>query len=381
MITRFYANNYKCLVNFSYEPRPFELILGANGSGKTTFTEALAAVRSLVVEGSRAEEVFQSRTLTQWQSLDGQSFELELDDGSSGGGEKFHYSLEVEHWSRKGTSHVTREELSSDGTRLFLFDGKDVHLFRDDGTSGPQVPAAWDRSPLGGVPSGPSNTRLIRFRTLLSQIYRVRLNPFNMVSLSEREDAQPTYDLSNLASWYRHLSQEDPESISRLWESLKQVMPCFEIISLSAAGTDRREFTVKMGSQNVNGGQLSPAMSFVLEELSEGQRALISLYLLLHCGVRPGTTLLIDEPENFIAPREWQPWLFELQDRVEESGGQALLISHNPEFINQMAPENAVLFRRPSNLHSIPSAFPSEGFEGLLPSQVLSRGWDQAGVE
>jgi ABC-type Mn2+/Zn2+ transport system ATPase subunit len=36
MIGRLYADNYKCFVNFEYKPRSLELILGDNGSGKST---------------------------------------------------------------------------------------------------------------------------------------------------------------------------------------------------------------------------------------------------------------------------------------------------------------------------------------------------------
>lgn len=382
MITRFYVDNYKCLVNFEYKPERFQLILGANGTGKTTFTEALAAVRALVVEGLKVEDLFRPRTLTAWQSNNIQSFELEIEGES---GETFRYGLMIEHWRDKGTSHIVREELSSAGSRLFFFDGKEVHLFKDSGAPGPVFPGAWDRSLLGTVPSGPTNQKLTRFRELLSRIYRVRLNPFDMVSLSEREDSEPDYDLSNLSSWYRHLSQEDPESVAQLWASLKQVMPHFEIILLLAAGSDRREFAVKMGSaeeseshgNGTSNSRSSASLTFVLEDLSEGQRALIALYLLLHCGLKTGTTLLIDEPENFVALRELQPWLLEMQDRAEETDGQVLLISHNAEFIDQMALQNAVQFRRPNNRHTRPGSFETEGFDGLRPSQIVARGWNQ----
>lgn len=379
MIKRFYADNYRTLVNFVYEPQRFELILGANGSGKTTFAQSLDAIRALVIEGLKAEDLFVPGTLTKWQNKNVQTFELELEDEDL---QTFVYTLQIEHWRDKGTSHIIHEELASGGTRLFRFDSKEVHLFNDKGVAGPVFPAAWERSLLAAVPSGPSNRRLTRFREMLSQIYRVRLNPFDMTSISEREDAEPAFDLSNLASWYRHLSQQEPENVARLWESLKRVIPFFEIISMSSAGAERREFSIKISQASAHDGATSvsarstSSQVFSLEDLSEGQRALIALYVLLHCAVKPGTTLLIDEPENFVALRELQPWLFEMQDRAEDEGGQVVLISHNPEFIDQMAPHHAVQFSRPGNFHTLVGPFKTEGFEGLTASQVVARGWN-----
>ena len=45
----------------------------------------------------------------------------------------------------------------------------------------------------------------------------------------------------------------------------------------------------------------------VFSEVSEGQRALIALYMLVYCALTPDRTLLIDEPDNFIALAEIQP--------------------------------------------------------------------------
>ncbi len=41
-------------------------------------------------------------------------------------------------------------------------------------------------------------------------------------------------------------------------------------------------------------------------ELSDGQRCLICLYVILHVVVAKGNTVIIDEPENFISLAEIQ---------------------------------------------------------------------------
>ena len=43
---------------------------------------------------------------------------------------------------------------------------------------------------------------------------------------------------------------------------------------------------------------------------------------------------------------EIQPWVTQLQDRVQERSGQCLLISHHPELINYLAARHGlVVFR------------------------------------
>ncbi len=78
-------------------------------------------------------------------------------------------------------------------------------------------------------------------------------------------------------------------------------------------------------------------VSYSLSELSEGQRCLISLYTILHFRIERGDTVFIDEPDNFIALREIQPWLLSAEEAVEEHNGQLILVSHHPETLNQWA--------------------------------------------
>jgi len=112
---------------------------------------------------------------------------------------------------------------------------------------------------------------------------------------------------------------------------------------------------------------------FAFNELSEGQRALVVLYALLHAVSGEASTLCIDEPENFLSPREIQPWLNRLMDETE-AGGQALLISHNPGLIDFLAPTQGLLVEREGSGPTRVRPLPSDG-AGLPVSELLARGW------
>lgn len=94
---------------------------------------------------------------------------------------------------------------------------------------------------------------------------------------------------------------------------------------------------------------------------------------MLNFVVEGNACLFLDEPENYIAIPEIQPWLMELRDRIEDRGGQVILISHHPEIINYLAPELGILFERtgsgPVRVRSY------EAGQLLSPSEQIARGW------
>ena len=112
-------------------------------------------------------------------------------------------------------------------------------------------------------------------------------------------------------------------------------------------------------------------------ELSDGQRCLICLYMILHFVLAKGGSVIIDEPDNFISLREIQPWLMAVADSVDEGTGQILLISHHPEAINQWAPSNGVQFFREGAGPVRVQEFRGDPDPGLSPSELIARGWER----
>lgn len=84
-------------------------------------------------------------------------------------------------------------------------------------------------------------------------------------------------------------------------------------------------------------------------ELSDGQRVLIALYTLIYYARSEDYTLCIDEPENFVALPEIQPWLITLYDFCSDGELQALLVSHHPELIDYLASSAGYCFERQCN--------------------------------
>jgi len=104
MLTRVYIDNYRCFVNFEFRPKAKQLILGLNGTGKSAFLEVLAHLRDFAVAkpGYKADELFTAESLTRWQTLPRQTFELEV----TGNGGTYLYTLWIEFQDRQPRARV-----------------------------------------------------------------------------------------------------------------------------------------------------------------------------------------------------------------------------------------------------------------------------------
>jgi hypothetical protein len=87
-------------------------------------------------------------------------------------------------------------------------------------------------------------------------------------------------------------------------------------------------------------------------------------------------TLCLDEPENFVALPEIQPWLTALYDHCEAGNMQALLISHHPELINYLlASPIGIWFDRQANRPTRTKRIAVNNGDGLPASELVARGW------
>ncbi len=171
-------------------------------------------------------------------------------------------------------------------------------------------------------------------------------------------------------AWYRHVSG-DSFRVSELTRTLAAVLDGFLGLRLEDSGRKAKVLQAVFGSRE--GGSVTNESVFDLDELSDGQRALIALYAILELGppLRDGV-LCIDEPDNFVGLAEIEPWLRALEARLEDHEGQVFLASHNAEVINRLWQGHGVIFEReprgPVRLR------PMDDSTGLPPAEVMARG-------
>ena len=364
MLTRLFIDNYRCFVNFEYKPLPKQLILGSNGAGKSSLVDALLLIRQFVTKGDAFSDLFMPTQRTRWLSRPQMTFELEaaLEGGN------YTYDLVLEPAVDSLKTRVSKEIVRFDGKPVFEFISGEVRLYNDRFEHKVSYDFDWQRPALATITPRHDNQVLTRFKTWVSNLFCFRLNPFAMSARAESEQLYANLDLSNFASWYRHLVQADPKSNAALLSNLSESLADFDVMQFEVAGENVRLLVV--GFKSGVGSK-----KFFLNELSDGQRCLICLYTILSFLVSRGCTVLIDEPENFISLREIQPWLMAISDAVDAHNGQIFLISHHPEIINQWAPVSGVEFIRQDDDSVRAMPFAADLQACLPPAELIARGW------
>jgi ABC-type transport system involved in cytochrome c biogenesis ATPase subunit len=364
MITRILIDNYRCFEQATLEPGSLTLLLGPNGAGKSAVFEVLFKLRQLVVDGSPVATLFPDSTRTRWLDRRIQSFELDMrgPDGT------YTYRLSIRH-ERGESPRLEREELLHEERVRYSFSGEEVKVWPGTGGVSFRFPAGDKVSPLSNLPRQYRSEQLAWVTDRLARIWVLRPVPQTLdAAAHEGKGDFLERDLSNFASWLLAMQGARATFARSLKRSLRIVLEGFRDYEFEQQGRGSHLLQFSFASPRRRG-----RVSFAFNELSEGQRALVVLYALLHAVSGEASTLCIDEPENFLSPREIQPWLNRLMDETE-AGGQALLISHNPGLIDLLALTQGLLVEREGGGPARVRPVPSDG-EGLPVSELLARGW------
>jgi len=363
MLKRLYIDNFRCFVNFEYRPERKQLLLGANGSGKSSLLDAILFVKWFI-EGD--DNRFTQSTRTRWDPRPLLIIELEVVIGE----EAYTYRMEIRFSAEDNLPSVNLERLTASGSLAFEMANGDIRFFTTSGEQSTSI--KWKRTESALRLAQQSNIHVGRFIDWLENVHCFQIDPYPevMEERADTEDRLPEYDLSNLARWYRHLLQENPEENGRFLSALKETLSGFQTLRFSAEEDGVRKLRAYFLAQEQR-------IQFSLAELSEGQRMLIGLYMILHFVIAKGQTVILDEPENFLSLREIQPWLLAADEAVQDSKGQLLLISHHPEILNQWAHEYGVQFVRERNGQvAPPKPYRTDYDDVLQPSEVIARGWE-----
>ena len=366
MLSRLYVDNFRCLENFELDLDETNVFLGRNGTGKTSVLNVLRNIQGLVVRGSKVDTVFPARDISLYGQRNEQRFEIEtrVDD------EAYRYSLVVEHHPSRSKMRVWEETLEHDGNPIFEFKDGTAQLYHDDYSQGPSYPFDWSQSGISFLIERHDNKKLSRFKEDIANYIIVSCCPAFMDPETRTEDEFLKPWMQNFVGWYRRAVQENMSSISPLFETLREALPGFDSISLTESGENSRALKA------IFQGPSSKLIRYGFDQLSDGQRALIAMYSLTHLSKDRQVSLFIDEPANYLALGEVQPWLAEAVERVGESLGQVVVASHHPVTIDYMAGANGRWFFRDGDGPVRVSKEPKNTVDGLSLSETIARRWE-----
>lgn len=367
MITRLYANNFRCLVAFESHFDSFSVLCGPNGAGKSSVFDALKIIRDLgtseAILGGDGPNDIKKLEFTNWLNSTIQEFELEI----LADGHIFEYRLHIEQAHGDVKPRIVNERALCDKQELFSRDLDGVTFERKDGTQA-GFPLDWRQAALGAIqPTGALKDIQI-LQNALASILILRPDPRGMEKESKNETRQPSLDLTNILSWYRSLSNEQ-EWTDALRDSLQEVWPDFMSFKLVDVGLNTKALQLRFDS---NGERDAEPCFF--HQLSDGERALVGLYMIRAAMERSiARTIFIDEPDNYVGLPELQPWVLTMRELLDDEH-QAILISHHPEILGSAGQENGRYLWRDN--HASPTRIgPLQIPEGITIGEAIARGW------
>lgn len=378
MLKAIRVTNFKIINDSSLVPlKPLTLLIGRNGSGKSSLVEVLDWLGKAVHSGAtEATEQFHNITdiLNGWANDPTRTFgiTLEFDPQDASVGEKILYRVEVGVQESDQLPCITYEQLSCktvDGENISIrSDGstrerrRDARLLKEVRTTTfteskdkmskttikPETTVQWvptthaDRLALSEIdPVERGGDLLKRF---LERAVFLRLNPRSIARFAPaRTKPSPRLlDDEGLGVAYL-LTQLDEETLGILVEKLSHIIASASNLEshIPASPADRRFFTFVEERSGEERPLQVPAWV-----LSEGTRRMTAiLALLLHD--HPPELLCIEEVENGLDPWTLRFLCDELTSAVER-GTQVILTTHSPYLLNFVPLENIILCDRRS---------------------------------
>lgn len=367
MITRLYANNFRCLVAFEAKFDSFGVLCGPNGAGKSSTFDALKLLRDLgtgeAYLGGEGENDIRQLEFTSWLKSTTQEFELDVISE----GHQFEYRLHLEQVAGDLKPRIILERGTCDQRELFTRNLDGVSFQKKDGTQA-GFPLDWRQAALGSIQPTGALIDIQILQKAIAKLLILRPSPRSMEPESKGEAKSPSLHLSNILSWYRSLSQEQ-EWTDALRDSLQNVWPDFKSFKLVDVGINTKALQLRFDR---GGGRDTEPYFF--HQLSDGERSLVGLYMVRAAlATNAARTVVIDEPDNYVGLPELQPWVLSMRELLDDEH-QAILISHHPEVLGSAGEEfGAYLWR---DNHTSPTRIgPLKIPAGLSVGEAIARGW------
>jgi len=377
MFVRLYADNYRCFSAFTLDLNPLSVLLGSNGTGKSTVLALFANVRDFVTGRGRSLDLFPPETRCRWDTRIEQTFELGVKLEDHG---EYVYRLRIRHEApERSLNKVVEETLFLNGKPLFEGTDQKIRLHSDKQSGNPvEMQPDWHVSGISRVYESPENKKLIAFKKAFENMLVLQLNPglVKAVATGKQSIEIPTPDCSDFAGWLRHISTAEALIGRKAEQSLaKGSLPGFLYFQVTPSGDSSIlecyfESTPK-------------PLKFRLDELSSGQIALIILEVAIAAATERGGSLLLDEPSNFLGLPEIQPLLVRLEDAALEGRFQVVLTAHHPIAIDLLASGHGLWLEReptgPARVFPVQLADSTRDDKSAMRvSDLVERGWVSA---
>ncbi len=340
MIRRLFVHNFRCLQNFELPigNTPSALLIGNNGSGKSTVGAAFLLLQRLARGSNRVKELVSLGDPFRGNSDAPIRFEIEAEIDQN----TYSYAIAFELPEGFKEYRVMSEQLKVDGQSIYSRKLANVSLSRTKaGDAGFTID--WHLVALPIIQQQSTRDPIFIFKTWLSRMLILRPIPTLMSGESKQETLEPVETAVDFGAWFAGLIAFSPSSYSVIDRYLKDVMPDIKDIRNPLVGTDARSLEIQFATST--GSIVLP-----FADLSDGEKCFMICALVLATKAAFNSTFCFwDEPDTYLALSEVGHFLMSLR-KAFQSGGQFITTSHNPEAIRRFSGENTFVLYRKSHL-------------------------------
>ena len=363
----------------------FNVFLGANGSGKTTFFKVFSFLSTCLKENVTVavnREGGFKEVITRNSNPEEDFIEFEIKFRTFEQGEKsplatYHLKIGFNH----GKVFIEREVLKYredargkpwhflDYSRGIGFATKNEQDHYQDARNAKeeredQPLGAEDVLALKGLGQFERYKTIKSFRTLLEQWLVSNLQNEEMRKINEvGADQQLSRSGNNLAQVASFLYEYHPNIFEKIIKKMKQRVP----------GIDKVDITINEAGQILlKFGDNSFTDPFISKYTSDGTIKMFAYLVLLH-DPAPRPLLCIEEPENYLYPTLLRELAAELREYAIR-GGQVFVSTHSPDFVDALRIEELFFVKKEQGSSQI---FPAKKDEQIseLYNDGCELGW------
>lgn len=246
MIRRSYVHNFRCLQNFELplSGQPSVLLIGRNGSGKTTVGLAFWMLRKLARSVNRVDDLVKPKDFAQGRTDVPVRFEIEVElDGRIYG-----YIVAFGFPPDFKEPRVLEERLMVDGNPVYTREMAQVHLARAGREKEAKFLIDWHLVALPIIQEQTQKDPISVFKRWLARMLILRPIPGLIKGDSDHETRVPKTSVTNFAAWFSGLLSDAPAAYASIDKYLKGVMPDLKDIKNPLIGKDSRSLEVQFSN-------------------------------------------------------------------------------------------------------------------------------------
>lgn len=341
MIQRLYVNNFRCLENFelSFSGKPSSLLIGRNGSGKSTVGLALEVLQKIGRGTNRVGSLVRPTEFSRGRAAGIIRFEIDVRLG----GVDYRYALALELPEGFRELRVAEEKLLFGGKELYSRDGAQVTLSKTSTDKEAKFLVDWHLVALPVIQEQSELDPLHVFKSWLARMLILGPIPSLITGDSEGDSLMPNRQVTNFGEWWTGLLAHSPAAYTHIDRYLKGVMSDIDDIKNQKTGQDFRSLSVQFQ-------QDTATLSLPFRDLSDGEKCFCICAVVIASNQAYGPVFCYwDEPDNYLSISEVGHFVMTLR-RSFEAGGQLVITSHNPEAIDKFSNDNTLLLHRQGHL-------------------------------